>query len=136
MRRKTRPVDAAPEEVAACARLIDEKKGEEIAILDTRRYTLVDYFLIATAQSGRHLKALAEEIERLLKRRRAAPCRAEGTPQSGWILVDAGDFVVHLFLPETRRYYDLEMLWGDVPRVAWDARPTAAPAAGRRAPDA
>lgn len=100
-----------------CLKIIDDKKGEEIVVLDTRRYTLVDYIVIATAQSGRQLKAIADEMALRLKEAGEPARGVEGTPKSGWVLLDAGDFVVHLFLPDQRRYYDLEMMWGDVPRL-------------------
>ncbi len=105
------------EKVRVCVQVIDDKKGESIVVLDTRRATFIDYLVIATVQSGRQLKAIADEIDRALKRCGRPARGIEGTPKSGWILLDAGDFVVHLFLPQTRAYYDLEMLWGDVPRI-------------------
>ena len=104
--------------VQDCVKVVEAKKGEDILLLDTRKLTLTDYFLIATAQSGRQLKAIADEIELRLKQRGGRIRGVEGTPASGWMLVDAEDFFVHLFLPQTRKYYDLEMLWGDAPRLA------------------
>lgn len=76
-------------------------------------------FVIATGTSRPHIQALAERIEELLKLSGRAPLRDEGLPEAEWVLIDYGDFIVHLFQPEARDYYDLERLWRDAPRVEW-----------------
>lgn len=98
---------------------LDEKKAEQIVLLDVRGLSSVtDIYLIATAANTPHIKALYNEVEKMARscvghksRRRA------GTPDSGWMVLDYLDVVVHLFLPETREFYALEKLWNDAPRI-------------------
>ncbi len=99
------------------AELAIEKKGEDVLILamdEAVGYT--DYFVIVTATSTRHTKALADEVTGRLRTRRH-PARVEGGRESEWILIDYIDVVVHLFTPLAREYYRPEHLWGDVPRI-------------------
>jgi ribosome-associated protein len=78
---------------------------------------LVDVFALVTASNERHLKALADEVERALREDLdRKPLRREGSTASGWVLLDYGDLVVHLFSAEQRDFYALERLWADVPR--------------------
>jgi len=103
-----------------CARIANEKKAEGICVLDLRRLLYVtNFFVIATGRNRRQLQTIADEIRAILPRRKASLLSLEGYEQGGWILLDCGDVVVHLFLDEARSYYDLETLWGDVPRVRW-----------------
>lgn len=89
------------------------KMGSDILLLDISEITLLaDYFLIATGESNRQLDALTEEVR--IKVKQAAelsPRGTEGTPDSGWVLMDYGAIVVHLFSPEQRARYNLEELW-------------------------
>jgi len=93
--------------------LLAEKKGENILLLDlTEASGFTDYFIICSGASERTLVALADEAVRGVKRRHQVLCGGqEGTPASGWILLDFGTVVVHLFLAAVRRYYALEELW-------------------------
>ena len=75
------------------------------------------YFVIATGTSGRQMKALAEEVDRVLREHGSRPVGVEGKADSQWILHDFGDIVLHVFTPEARKLYDLEHLWGDGKRV-------------------
>ncbi|MGQ9814169.1 MAG: ribosome silencing factor [Candidatus Roseilinea sp.] len=95
--------------VAAAA----DKKGDNIVLLDLRNLSSVaDYFVIATGNVDRQLEAIADNIVEVLKRsQRVSPRRVEGTGQSGWVLIDYGDVVVHLFTPTLRAFYNLESLW-------------------------
>ena len=78
---------------------------------------VVDLFAVVSGTSERHVKAVADEVELQLKRDHYRPVlRREGTPESGWILLDYGDIVVHVFHSEDREVFDLERLWSDVPR--------------------
>jgi ribosome-associated protein len=97
------------------------KKAEDTVIMDVGSVlAITDSFLITSAPNDRLVRAIAEEIERQLKEAGGpAPLRVEGLRQGEWVLLDFGDFVVHVFLEETRRFYDLERLWADAPRVAW-----------------
>lgn len=89
-----------------------EKKAFDILALDISGLTsFTDAFLLCSASSGRHLQALADEILRALKRHRKA-LNVETTRDS-WILIDYGDFILHLFTEERRAYFKLEALWGD-----------------------
>lgn len=94
--------------------VLDGKKGEELVVLDVRGLSSVtDYYVIATGSSPPHLRALAETLDMELKRD-GVPCyRQSGAPDSGWVVLDYVDVVVHLFAPEQRRYYDIERLWAD-----------------------
>lgn len=102
----------------AALRAADDKKAVEPALLEVADVLgVVDLFAIASGTSERHLKALAEEVERVCKQDLdRPPLRREGAADSGWMLLDFGDVVVHLFHPEARSKYDLERLWADVPR--------------------
>ncbi len=107
-----------------CARVANEKKAKEIRVLDLRRLLYVtDFFVIASGRNRRQLQSITDEIREILPRRKAILLSLEGYKEGSWILLDCGDVVVHLFLDETRSYYDLEMLWGDVPRVRWQEPP-------------
>jgi ribosome-associated protein len=90
-----------------------DKKGSEILLLDLRDEAIfTNYFLICNGDSRRQLKALADSISEEAKNNAdIKPWGREGEPEHGWILLDYGDLVVHLFHPDTRRYYDLEDLW-------------------------
>lgn len=109
--------DAIEAAVAALA-AADDKKAVDPALLEVADVLgLVDLFAIVTGTSERHVKAVADEVELQLKQDHDRPVlRREGTPESGWILLDYGDVVVHVFHGEQREVFDLERLWSDVPR--------------------
>jgi ribosome-associated protein len=113
-------VPATDEAVAlavTAADAADDVKATDLTILDVADLlSLVDVFLLATASSDRQLKAMAEKIEERLRAADRKPLRREGTPASGWVLLDYGDLVCHLFSAEQRDFYSLERLWSDVPR--------------------
>lgn len=106
----------------AAAAAIADKKGISIALLDVSELVvLTDVFVIASGTSNRHVKTLVEEVEHQLKTSLARrPLRREGEDHNRWVLLDYGDMVVHVFDDETRRYYDLERLWADAPRLEFD----------------
>ncbi len=93
--------------------LLVDKQAEDIVVLDISALTTVaDYFIIGSGTSGRHLDALQYALTEALKQLDPPLlARVEGTPESGWILLDLHSIVVHLFAPETRQYYRLEELW-------------------------
>lgn len=104
---------------AECASAIVEKKGIDVLLLDLRKVnSYFDYFLIATGNSRIHCRALARELERLMLGRGV---RSRNRPDydSGWIVIDFGSLIVHIFTGETRDYYQLEKLWGDAERLAF-----------------
>ena len=90
-----------------------DKKGTNIVILDVSKQTVfTDYFLLCDADNERQLKALADAVAEDAKKKAGVPKWAvEGEPASGWVLVDFGDLVVHVFSEEQRDYYKLEELW-------------------------
>jgi len=92
---------------------VEDKKAEDIILLDLRPDAIIaDYFVICTGNSDRQLRALSEAVREQVKERfTKLPFSVEGTPESGWMLMDYGDVVVHLFQEEKRAYYDLEGMW-------------------------
>jgi ribosome-associated protein len=87
-------------------------------LLDVQQVTiLADYFVICSAGSERQLQALIEALSRQLKAEVGKPMAVEGEPESGWMLADYGDVVVHLFLPQARAFYTLEELWKDAQTI-------------------
>ena len=111
------------------ARAADDKKGEATVILDVgRMLAITDLFVVTSAPNPRLVRTIVEEVERRIKEEAGpGPRTTEGLDDARWVLMDYGDFVVHVFLSDARDYYDLERLWGDAPRVEWrdDARPPA-----------
>ena len=94
--------------------LLADKKAIDPMTLDVRGLSNVtDFFVIATATSPPHLRALAEDLEVTLKHRDSPVYRRSGEPESGWIVLDYVDVVVHVFSAEMREYYALEKLWAD-----------------------
>jgi len=91
---------------------LEEKKGEDILLLDLRGVTeICDYFVICTGTSDRMLDGLADDLVRKIKTSHQRKGHLEGQARDGWLLVDFGDVIVHLFSPDQRDYYDLEDLW-------------------------
>ncbi len=104
----------------AAAQIAHDDHCEDVIILDLRGVSPVtDYFVIATGTSGRQLRSVADDIMQHGKSIGQKAWHAEGLDTGQWILLDFVDVVVHLFDPERRSYYDLELLWGEVPRVSW-----------------
>lgn len=93
--------------------VIAEQKGENVLLLDIRELSiLADYFVIASTTSDRQAKAILDDVRLKAKQAfDARPSHTEGEPTTGWVLMDYGDVVVHLFSQEMRAYYDLEGLW-------------------------
>jgi ribosome-associated protein len=91
-----------------------------LVILDISKLTSVtEYFVICTGINERQLYTIADEIEKELKTLSIKKYGIEGYREAKWILIDYGDVIVHLFDKEMRSYYDLELLWGDAPKVKW-----------------
>lgn len=98
--------------------LLENKKGEDIVVLDVSEFTnIADYFVIATANSSVHAKALADYLTQELKKHGIEPDHIEGLENAHWILIDYLDTIVHIFQKEWREYYDLEWLYGAARRV-------------------
>jgi ribosome-associated protein len=111
-----------PPQAITAARAADGKLGLDTAVLAmTELFGVVDAFVITSALNSRHVRTLVEEIElRVKEAHQLAPVRVEGLSDATWVLMDYGDFIVHVFLQETREYYDLEHLWSGAPRVRWN----------------
>ncbi len=102
-----------------CRELADNKKAEDVVVLDVRKIsTITDYFVIASATSEPHLRALADEItDRLRDDQHLRPRAVDGTVAAAWLVLDYFDVIVHLMRSDLRARYDLEGLWGDAARV-------------------
>jgi ribosome-associated protein len=105
------------------ARAAGDKLGLDTVVLEVGGVlSIVDYFVITSGANGRQVRTIAEEVEDRVKAAGGGgPLRTEGMSAATWVLLDFGDVVVHVFLEETRAFYELERLWGDVPRLAWEA---------------
>lgn len=94
------------------------KKAGDILVLDLRGLaSFTDYFLICSGTSHRQIESIADEVESSLRSLSRRPTHIEGYPRGEWILMDYVDFVVHIFTPAGRSYYDLERLWGDAEKL-------------------
>jgi ribosome-associated protein len=102
-----------------CRELAENKKAENITILDLREVSSVtDYFVLLSGTSEPHLRAIVDEIvDRLREEHDIRPRAIDGTLQAAWVVLDYFDVIVHVMRPDLRDRYDLETLWGDAPRV-------------------
>ncbi|HZJ48980.1 MAG TPA: ribosome silencing factor [Acidimicrobiia bacterium] len=101
--------------------MVDSKKGIDVVLLDVSKLLwITDVFVIVTGTSNRHVQSLADDVEVKLRAEGRSPLRREGHREAEWVLLDFGDFVVHLFQAATREYFSLERLWGDAPRLEWE----------------
>lgn len=102
-----------------CRELADNKKAEDIVVLDLRKLSSVtDYFVIASGTSEPHLRAISDEItEQLREDYDLRPSAVDGALQAAWRVLDYFDVIVHIMRADARKKYDLEGLWGDAPRV-------------------
>jgi ribosome-associated protein len=119
--------DPLLDRIAIIARAAEDKKGEEVIALDVSRVlAITDAFVITSAPNTRLVRTIVDEIEKQLKLAgHPGPHRMEGRDEASWVLMDFGDLVVHVFLSETRAFYDLERLWADVPKIDQPASRTA-----------
>lgn len=109
-----------------CREFADNKKADEIVILDVRKLSSVtDFFVIASGTSEPHLRAILEEIkDRLREDHGIRPRAVDGTAHGTWVVLDFFDVIVHIMRADVRERYDLEGLWGDAPRVKPRVRKT------------
>jgi ribosome-associated protein len=106
------------ERICTALRAAGDKKAREMVVLDLREVAnFTDYFLITSGTNTRQVQAIADEIVEQLKKQGTRAARVEGYNTAEWVLVDYGDFVVHVFEDKARRFYDLERLWRDAERV-------------------
>jgi len=102
-----------------CRELADNKKAENILVLDVRKIsTVTDFFVIASGSSQPHLRAIVDEIQDELRdEHEERPRAVDGSTQGGWVVLDFFDVIVHIMRGDVRERYDLEGLWGDAPTV-------------------
>lgn len=106
------------EELVLAARTALAKKAADVVVLDLRRAaSFTDYFLLLSGNNQKQLLAIADAVREALRSEGRRPDHVEGYPRQEWILLDYGSFVVHVFTPRSRSFYDLERLWGGATRV-------------------
>jgi ribosome-associated protein len=130
---KVKARDTAADKAEECAEELDErictalraasdKKALDMVVLDLREIaSFTDYFLITSGTNVRQVQAIADEVVEQLKKEGTRAARVEGYNTAEWVLVDYGDFIVHVFEDKARKFYDLERLWRDAARVALPA---------------
>ena len=119
-RPRSQPAPTVEPEAAVmiAAHAASEKKATDLVLLDLRKIaSFTEFFLICTGASTRQVQAISNAIEDTLRKSGKRPSHIEGYSSAEWILLDYGDFIVHVFSPASRRFYDLERLWRDAPRV-------------------
>ena len=119
------PPDARDRALVA-AGAASSKKGEDIVVLDVGDIiAIIDCFVLVSASNTRQVRTIVDEIETAMRAYDGSrPISVEGKDDASWVLLDYGDVVVHVFLAETRAYYDLDRLWADAGRIDFD-EPTA-----------
>ena len=106
------------EKAIQIAKILDDKKAEDIKVLEIKELTtMCDYFIICTGGSSLHVKALCDNVEEKMKEQGTAPIHNEGYNGAAWLLMDYGDVVVHIFDRESASFYNLERLWTDAPKL-------------------
>ncbi|WP_409996142.1 ribosome silencing factor [Qipengyuania aquimaris] len=103
---------------------LDDDQAQEVVSIDLAgKSSIADHMVIASGRSTRQVASIAQKLAEKLKHEGYGPVKLEGLPQADWVLLDAGDIVVHLFRPEVRSFYNLERMWafGDAPPVAGTA---------------
>jgi len=122
------------ERCAIVARAASSKLGRDTTVLAVEQLLgLTDAFVITSGANPRQVRTISDEVERRLKLAGAGgPISVEGLDDARWVLMDYGDLVVHIFLEEAREFYDLEGLWGDAERWAWDDEADTLQLAGAR----
>lgn len=107
-------MDQSKEMVKLAISALEDKKGEDLRIIDIRQVSvLADYFLIASGSNGNQVQAMADNVEEILEKAGFSCRQVEGYQNANWILMDYGDIIVHVFCREDRLFYDLERIWRD-----------------------
>ena len=106
-----RPVGSTPLEEALLIRL-DEDKAQDMVLIDLKgKSAMADTMIVASGRSHRHVGAIADHLLRTLKEQGLGTAKVEGLPHCDWVLIDAGDVIIHLFRPEVRTFYNIEKIW-------------------------
>jgi ribosome-associated protein len=117
-------VTISKDEAVAVAQVALDKKAQDVILLEISNVvSYADYFLICSGRSVIQVKAITEAIEQRLKEHRILPLHTEGLTEGRWVLLDYDELIVHIFLEETRYFYNLERLWSDVPRITFEEEP-------------
>ncbi|MFA6044683.1 MAG: ribosome silencing factor [Phycisphaerales bacterium] len=120
-KRTSQPESVAHKFAVAAAQLVRDDKCTDVVLLDVRNLSQVtDYIVIGTGTSDRQMQSVLDHVEELGKSLGYPAWKTDTDQRSTWLLLDCVDVVVHLFEPNTRAHYDLEMLWGDAPRLTWE----------------
>ncbi len=120
---KTKKALTGKKKAVLAARCLEGKKAADIIVLEVSAITsIADYFVIATGDSKRQIKACADHIDESLSKKGEKAHHVEGAVNLEWVLMDYGDVVVNLFDNQARLYYGLERLWGDAPRINYKSR--------------
>jgi len=107
-----KPKGVSEQMLEAALKVLDERQAQDVVSVSLEgRSTLADYMIIASGRAGRQIVALADYLREAFFKLGVQEVRVEGQSDANWVLVDAGDVIIHLFLPEVRRYYDLDSLW-------------------------
>jgi len=107
-----------PAQITLASAAAESKQAVNLVVLDLRKSAgFTDFFLIASGTNPRQVRAIADAVIESLAAKGAKPAYVEGYDRSEWILLDYFDFIVHIFAPETRTFYDLERLWGNAERI-------------------
>lgn len=121
-RRAKSPLDKAKRTLALIEKLLDDQQAEDVVVVDLAGKTAIaDYMVVANGRNPRHIGAMAQHLKEKLKGTIGVSPPIEGLGNADWVLVDAGDVIVHLFRPEVRTLYNLEKMWGSVPPEAGGA---------------
>lgn len=126
----TEPTPDSLRRAGVAAQAAADKKGTDIVVLDVGDIiSITEVFVLVSATNVRQVRTIVEEIELALKiTDEEGPRAVEGLADASWVLMDYGDVIVHVFLQETRDFYDLDRLWADASRIDWSPEPSGVPA--------
>lgn len=109
------------EAVKLACKALDEHLAEDIRVINIGRITTIsDYFIISNGKNENQMSAMQDAVEKILGKEGIHPKRVEGARTDSWILLDYGDFVIHIFSKEDREFYNLERIWADAPEVEYE----------------
>jgi ribosome-associated protein len=115
---RRRKAPRLPAQVSQALTAAADKKAEQLVVLDLRKAAgFTDFFVIASGGNARQVRAIADHVRDTLGEQGIKPSNVEGYDRSEWVLLDYFDFIVHVFMPETRAFYGLERLWGNADRI-------------------
>lgn len=133
MAKSTKKTDTARKLATACARIAQDSNATDVVVMDLRGVSpITDYFVICTGSSGRQMRAVAEQIAEHAKSVGQPAFQIAGLEGGDWVVLDFVDVVVHIFDEQHRKYYDLELIWGESPRVRWKRRTLSKPEANQQ----